>query len=425
MDSNFYNTSKHTRRNPTSHLAPVPNPTHQIGTQYRFLVNSRASQSHPPYQLVVRQQPSSARICSFKDKIDRRPLDPPPIVEIISPGHEPELHINSNLCLVAHLVKHDVDQEVRSDNGGRCTAGTIVQSPHRLRDLSGQFAVFFAFPDVSIRLEGSYRLQFRLYSIAVGGRTSGPLAKVSSTPFRVMPPKFFPGMASSSELTRHLAEQGFKLRVRKKTRTVANNQSVTSESDPTQSGSYSSSDLISTHGKRKRMNKLNSMPTQPVFAEVPQIHSYQKTDALSRHHSQLSPLEYVRGESPQVPVRPNLPPQARYSAPTIPAFRHRSSDLSSHSTARSSPLHLYPSHIPSALQRTGEGPSTSSVGTESCTPSSGHRISGYFDHSPRSDRLPSSSEMLALAQSSGPSPNERVKRNYRGEIPEVWDKLAF
>lgn len=419
MDPNFY-TSKQTRRNPTSHLGPNPNPVNSNGAQYRFLVDSRASRSHPPYQLVVRQQPSSARICSFKDKIDRRPLDPPPIVEIISPGHEPELHINSNLCLVAHLVKHDVDQEVRSDNGGRCTAGTIVQSPHRLRDLSGQFAVFFAFPDVSIRLEGSYRLQFRLYSIAVGGRTSGPLAKVSSTPFRVMPPKFFPGMVSSSELTRHLAEQGFKLRVRKKTRTVANHRSIPSESDPTPSGSCPSPDLLSTQGKRKRMHKSFSNPTVPHSSDVSQRH------VLPRHHSQLSPLEYVRPSagSAQVAARPHLPSQARYTAPAIPAFRHQSSDLSSHSTARSTPL-LYPSHISSALHRTGQGNSSSSVGTEICTPNSGQRTSGYFDQSPRTDRLPSSSEMLALAQSYGKSPNEPVKRNHRRDIPEVWDKLAF
>lgn len=72
-----------------------------------------------------------------------------------------------------------------------------------------------------------------------GGQTSGPLAKVCSAPFQVMPPKLFPGMACSSALTRHLAEQGFKLRVRKKTRTFVNQQNSGLDLYPTASNSKS------------------------------------------------------------------------------------------------------------------------------------------------------------------------------------------
>lgn len=38
-----------------------------------------------------------------------------------------ELHTNSNLCLVAHVVNVDNDEEVLSESGTPCTAGTIVQ----------------------------------------------------------------------------------------------------------------------------------------------------------------------------------------------------------------------------------------------------------------------------------------------------------
>lgn len=52
----------------------------------------------------------------------------------------------------------------------RLLYGSLVSSPYTLFDLSGQKGTFFLFPDVSVRLEGKYRLGIsitRLRCVAV------------------------------------------------------------------------------------------------------------------------------------------------------------------------------------------------------------------------------------------------------------------
>ena len=44
----------------------------------------------------------------------------------------------------------------------RALEGKLVSSGHNVRDLNGERACFFIFPDLSVRLEGSYRLCFTL-----------------------------------------------------------------------------------------------------------------------------------------------------------------------------------------------------------------------------------------------------------------------
>lgn len=100
------------------------------------------------YTLLVRQHPERARICSFKDKsgsqlhlssskpksltrstpVDRRPIDPPPIVQLVSPdGREAESHANGNLFIMVKLVDPKTGDEIRADTGAKCTAGTTIQ----------------------------------------------------------------------------------------------------------------------------------------------------------------------------------------------------------------------------------------------------------------------------------------------------------
>jgi hypothetical protein len=35
-----------------------------------------------PYRLIVRQQPKHSRMCGYGEKVDRRPVDPPPIIQL-------------------------------------------------------------------------------------------------------------------------------------------------------------------------------------------------------------------------------------------------------------------------------------------------------------------------------------------------------
>jgi hypothetical protein len=65
------------------------------------------------------------------------------------------------------LTEHSLPIQDPPDDPGNATAqlsaqrllyGSLVSSPYSLVDLSGQRGVFFIFPDVSVRLEGRYRL---------------------------------------------------------------------------------------------------------------------------------------------------------------------------------------------------------------------------------------------------------------------------
>lgn len=95
-------------------------------------------------------------------------------------------------------------------------------------------AGYFIFPDLSVRHEGKYRLSFNLYeetketkdedridSAKVGGWGNGCVTHrldVSSKPFTVFSAKKFPGLTESTSLSRLVAEQGCRVRIRRDVR---------------------------------------------------------------------------------------------------------------------------------------------------------------------------------------------------------------
>lgn len=196
------------------------------------------------YRLKVLQQPERARACGSgaKSSADRRPVDPPPIVELrIYEGDKADkditFQVNANYFLFATL------EQARPIAQGR-----VPQDPARLTVLTGtpvagmvyldrpEAAGYFIFPDLSVRHEGKYRLGFSLYeelkdpkdeqpSENPSGRSSETVEahvthrlEVKSQPFTVFSAKKFPGLASSTILSRTVAEQGCRVRIRRDVR---------------------------------------------------------------------------------------------------------------------------------------------------------------------------------------------------------------
>lgn len=93
--------------------------------------------------------------------------------------------------------------------------GSLVAVPFVAFDMQSQPGVFFIFNDLSIRMQGIYRLQFTLFEINPNTPVMPRLATVQSEPFEAFPPKQFPGVSESTELTKHLARQGASLHVRR------------------------------------------------------------------------------------------------------------------------------------------------------------------------------------------------------------------
>jgi hypothetical protein len=98
-------------------------------------------------------------------------------------------------------------------------SGTVVSSLHRLKDLDNKEGAFFVFGDVSIKVEGTYQLQFDLYEMQETEQCVHICTTISQ-PFPVVSSKNFNGMPESTGLTRTFSEQGVRLRLRKEPRSL-------------------------------------------------------------------------------------------------------------------------------------------------------------------------------------------------------------
>ncbi|KAI9923617.1 velvet protein [Aspergillus wentii] len=228
-------------------LAPVNETTHSVSRVTR-------EGKKLTYKLAVMQQPERARACGAgaKSSADRRPVDPPPVVELRIFESDPndDMHqtditfaYNANFFLFATL------DTARPIAHGRVPAipscpvltGVPVAGVAYL-DRPTQ-AGYFIFPDLSVRHEGRYRLNFNLYEEIKDPKDAdkdtpmqntmarSPLSKptapqsslnfrleVKSAPFSVYSAKKFPGLSTSTALSRVIAEQGCRVRIRRDVR---------------------------------------------------------------------------------------------------------------------------------------------------------------------------------------------------------------
>ncbi|KAG0655996.1 hypothetical protein C6P46_000510 [Rhodotorula mucilaginosa] len=87
--------------------------------------------------------------------------------------------------------------------------GQLVRNPRRIEDLDGMQRSVFVFEDVSVRTQGTYRLEFML---GEARRPHSPqLAAIVSDPFDVVAWEDYPGLSRSEivpEFSMHLHEQG-------------------------------------------------------------------------------------------------------------------------------------------------------------------------------------------------------------------------
>ncbi|PLN86330.1 velvet factor-domain-containing protein [Aspergillus taichungensis] len=222
------------------HHSPTPSPP------------PRRTSSTPRYHLHIRQQPIAARACGAVDR-DRRPVDPPPILQMLITDFDPRSTTDLDIlqdprfavgCLLCPIpstpesapgqstpllsgksfvspffVNADPDPatappipttndiNINSNNNHQHPAARLLPT-----ETSNHPATFFIFSDLSVRTAGLYRLQFRLMnwgSVEDTGLSMPILAETWSDPFRVYPAKDFPGMGDSSPLTRGLKEMGF------------------------------------------------------------------------------------------------------------------------------------------------------------------------------------------------------------------------
>ncbi|KAI9734067.1 MAG: hypothetical protein M1818_007005 [Claussenomyces sp. TS43310] len=192
--------------------------------------HTEMSRPSPIYTIAIRQQPEAARACGFGER-DRRVIDPPPILQMtIEDPTATAAEISARLRLpysVVHCTlwnaETDSDDTAMPDSGERRQQrrlmGNLVSSPFVGLDEHDVEGCFFTFPDLSCRTSGRYRLRFVLVVLDPANMRPGTMAQfqsiVLSDAFTVYAAKDFPGMKTSTALTKRLKNQGCLISVKK------------------------------------------------------------------------------------------------------------------------------------------------------------------------------------------------------------------
>ncbi|KAG2189176.1 hypothetical protein INT44_004318 [Umbelopsis vinacea] len=231
-------------------------PSEATTCTYRFL--SSLDDHVPPTipHILIRQQPRQAKQSIAYDR-ERRPVEPPPIVQIefsnLTAQETMTCLQSPYYFMTARLVTPDstVRQPKLCDNEEDVLTGSVVSSLHRLKDVDNQDAGFFVFGDLAIKIPGTFRIHFSLYEIR-GGQVINR-ESIATEPFTVYSPKQFPGPLESTFLSRTFADQGVRMRIRKEHRmhskAVPSKRKTTAE-EPTTGSRKASASRLRNHSVR-------------------------------------------------------------------------------------------------------------------------------------------------------------------------------
>ncbi|KAH6578513.1 hypothetical protein BASA61_000271 [Batrachochytrium salamandrivorans] len=195
-------------------------------------------------RLIIRQEPVHGRTCGFANVKDRRMINPPLILQIVSESGQAQdinsndylchvslvalesegsgdrsaaLNSRSKLCLRARSMRMDDTNEItQADLINQTVVGTNIKAPDLLIDLNGSNGVFFIFSDISVRVHGKYRLKCQLMRKNFTNDLQLETCSITYTkPFLMYPPKNYPGMSECTNLSRWFSQQGALVSVRR------------------------------------------------------------------------------------------------------------------------------------------------------------------------------------------------------------------
>lgn len=276
-------------------------------------------------------------------------MDPPPVVELrIFEGKNPAdlvdvtFNYNANFFLfttlevarpIAHGRMQPQIQQIPVLTGMPVSGMAYLDRP--------SLAGYFIFPDLSVRHEGRYRLSFNLYEETKEARDadgessdqtkpsvpssptspSAPTAsfdwrlEVKSDPFTVFSAKKFPGLAESTSLSRAVAEQGCRVRIRRDVRMRRRDNKPNTDYEAAQEGEYVRAGRTpSVQESRDRSRSLSneSAGRHPYGLERRLSGEYPGAYA----HPSSRPQSYLNFGAPR--NQPQAPPH-RFAQPAPPA----------------------------------------------------------------------------------------------------------
>ena len=292
--------------------------------------------------LAIHQVPPTDNLVA---SADRRPVDPPPVVQLrIFEGeakNDITFSYNANFFLYTTL-----------ESARPIAQGRVPQVPTPFPVLTGMPvagmayldrpdpAGYFIFPDLSVRHEGKYRLSFNLFeelkeskdadnesatpSPNVEDQKSSPMnpmsprdhvhfrLEVKSVPFHVFSAKKFPGLAESTQLSRVVAEQGCRVRIRRDVRMRRRDTKANQGYDEyDEENVYARSDRLVTpdgYGQAPMPDRPRSTSHGSVDAPTPYSVEQRR---LSAHD--MSYFHQPNYQQPPPPVQP-IQPIANYTS---------------------------------------------------------------------------------------------------------------
>ncbi|KAI5361958.1 Putative velvet factor [Septoria linicola] len=173
-------------------------------------------------RLEVRQEPKRAQVVQENNPKNRKPIDPPPIIELKYNDRDDPTNaqwlVSPRTFMMVTLISTKDEHELAP---GKLLIGQTVSSLHRLKDINNKDGGFFVFGDISAKRLGSYKLRFSLFDTNKDTEEVVFLASIDSTEFPVVAQRDFGSMSESTHLTRTFSDQGVKLRVRKDNRAIS------------------------------------------------------------------------------------------------------------------------------------------------------------------------------------------------------------
>ncbi|KAM0788163.1 hypothetical protein ACM66B_001325 [Microbotryomycetes sp. NB124-2] len=289
-----------------------------------------------------------------------------------------------NLFCFASLVGEFDDTELYllGKSRSRYVTGSVVSSLFQLKDQS-----CFVFPDLSIRTEGRWRFKMSLYEIQEDGVKF--CTSVFTDTFQVYSSKRFPGMGKSTELSKSMAQQGLRLRIR---RPGANRED--DDVDDDEQGQEEQADVREA-GPRKRAHDNDATVDRAASATL--------TGARERTMSQGSPTsafyqpQYGSTGSPIVSPEPrysDAPPPPRAQTHPQPHFGYQSYHGNVHGRPQTSPSYGSPYNYPAPAFNDSARPQQQQPSLPSryvsgaVAPAAPTAAAAMPDYSPRSNSRP-------------------------------------
>ncbi|MCJ1357585.1 MAG: velvet protein [Icmadophila ericetorum] len=305
------------------------------------------------YEMKVLQQPKRARACGSgaKSSADRRPVDPPPVVElrILEGDAKNDITFSHN----ANFFLYTTLESARPIAQGRANAlpapfpvltGMPVAGMAYLDRPSP--AGYFIFPDLSVRHEGKYRLSFNLFEELKEAKDadaepaisnpdhpnnkllrSSPMApqahvhfrlEVKSEPFVVFSAKKFPGLAESTALSRVVAEQGCRVRIRRDVRMRRRDTKASKDyEDYDDEATYSRPDRYTTPDmyaqQQASSDRARSISNASIDGQAPY-------NNMEQRRPSVHDMGYYQAPSYQQPAPPTVSQPATNSYPPHLSF---------------------------------------------------------------------------------------------------------